>query len=165
MKPQWIPRISHQHFILKYSLYVYVWDYVKFHNTILPLARGLRTQPSSPPLAHRTAPPGGNLLAQKHMCSSPFSSSLHPPGSLHYPVCGPWQDLGSPPTDSVPMGRLLLLCSQNRLNYFGGKPARNGLNGSFGFSFVRRASFNQPYCCFLFHILYMATGCVSPSPR
>ena len=56
-----------------------------------------------------------------------FLPSALPPGSLHYPVCGPWQDLGSPPADSVPLGRLLFFCYQNRLNYSGGKLGKKKL--------------------------------------
>lgn len=68
-----------------------------------------------------------NLIC--HFLSSCCSSSPLPPGSLHYPVCGPWQDLGSPPADSVPLGCLLFFCSQNRLNYSGGKSAKMVLMG------------------------------------
>lgn len=56
-----------------------------------------------------------------------FSPSVLPPGALHYPVCGPWQDPGPSPADSVPLGCLLFFCSQNRLNYSGGKTEKKDL--------------------------------------
>lgn len=71
-------------------------------------------------------------------------------GSLHYPVRGPWQDLGSPPANSVPLGRLLFLRSQNSLNNSWGKLAKHCLNGSCGFIFIRRVAFSQSNCYSLF---------------
>lgn len=46
-----------------------------------------------------------------------------PAGSLHHPIREPRQDPGAAPADPVPLGRLLLLRSQNRLNYSGGEAA------------------------------------------